>query len=79
MARREFQDALPWLEEAVSMAEAVGSKYLAATFSGEVAICYFGSPPKDDMPAVTEYWSSQGVINKHLTDHWENLGLREGM
>lgn len=42
MARREFREALPWLEEAVAMAEAAGSKYLAVTFSGEAGICYLG-------------------------------------
>lgn len=42
MARREFRNALPWLEGAVSMAEAVDSKYLLALHSGEAGICYLG-------------------------------------
>jgi tetratricopeptide (TPR) repeat protein len=42
MARREFQEALPWLEGAVTTAKAVGAKLLVAGFSGEAAICYMG-------------------------------------
>jgi tetratricopeptide (TPR) repeat protein len=75
MARREFREALPWLEEAVSTAEAAGSKYLTAVFSGEAGICYLGLGDPDR--ALRIYVVADGIFADLGTRHAYQVNLAD--
>jgi tetratricopeptide (TPR) repeat protein len=40
--RRRFQEALPWLEQAIQIAKEAGAPLKAIGFESEVAVCYLG-------------------------------------
>lgn len=75
MARREFREALPWLEQAVSMAEGVGSKYLGAAFSGEAGICYLGLGEPDR--ALQIYIAAEKILAELGARHAYQVNLAD--
>jgi tetratricopeptide (TPR) repeat protein len=74
-ARREYQKAVPFLEEAVEVATAAGSKLLMAGFSGEAAICYLwlGDPGR----ALKIHSEAAGILAELGARHAYQVSLAE--